>query len=514
MHRHKTTLILLAVGVLSATGALAAGIQDHAAQVKQFFPQMTELGELGGEPQAAEVKQNGQLLGYVYYTDDVLKIPAYSGKPIRTLVGFDRQGVIRGVRIVYHEEPILVVGITDAHLQKFIDQYVGKSVFDKIKIGGRERDGYKVIDSISGATITVMVVNASITRSMQQILKSRGITPESLSVHEVPVTPASVSAEQSEQLVWVYVWQERVFQIIILCSGLLLLLLILIFQDWLAQHPVLLRRLRTGFLLWTILFIGWYALAQLSVVNVLTFISAIFHGFAWDSFLIDPMMFLLWSFVAMTLLLWGRGVYCGWLCPFGALQELLFRVGQRLKIRAYEFPDSVHQRLWAIKYLILLGLFAVSLQSLVSAERLAEVEPFKTAITLRFMRERGFVLYAALLLVAALFIRKFYCRYLCALGAALTYPARFRIFDWLRRRKECGRPCQICAAECEVQSIRPTGEINANECHYCLDCQVTYFNAHKCPPLVEKRRKRERFSKDAPGKPVPVEFHATPKQPD
>jgi NosR/NirI family nitrous oxide reductase transcriptional regulator len=174
----------------------------------------------------------------------------------------------------------------------------------------------------------------------------------------------------------------------------------------------------------------------------------------------------------------------------------------------------VHQRLWAIKYLILLALFGISLQSLVYAERFAEVEPFKTAITLRFMREWGFVLYALGLLVVGLFVRKFYCRYLCPLGAALTYPARFRIFDWLRRRKECGRPCQICAEECEVQAIRPTGEINANECHYCLDCQVTYFNDRKCPPVVEKRRKRERFSKDAPSKPVPVEFHSIPKQPD
>jgi polyferredoxin len=46
--------------------------------------------------------------------------------------------------------------------------------------------------------------------------------------------------------------------------------------------------------------------------------------------------------------------------------------------------------------------------------------------------------------------------------------------------------------ECEVQAIRPTGEIVINECHHCLDCQVTYYNDHKCPPLVEKRKRRER----------------------
>jgi NosR/NirI family nitrous oxide reductase transcriptional regulator len=114
---------------------------------------------------------------------------------------------------------------------------------------------------------------------------------------------------------------------------------------------------------------------------------------------------------------------------------------------------------------------------------------------MRFDRQWPFVVYAVGLVAVSLVNRKFFCKYLCPLGAALTFPARFRIFDWLRRRKECGHPCQTCAVECEVQAIRPTGEINPNECHYCLDCQVTYWNAYKCPPLVERRRRREKSAR-------------------
>ncbi len=268
--------------------------------------------------------------------------------------------------------------------------------------------------------------------------------------------------------------------------------LLLVFQDWLAQNPRRLRRLRTGFLVYTLVFIGWYALAQLSVVNVLVFMQAITHGFQRESFLIDPILFILWSFVAISLLLWGRGVYCGWLCPFGALQGLAFRLGRRLGVRSIELPQMVHERLWALKCIILVGLFGVSLQSLATAERLVEVEPFKTAITMRFLREWGFVLYAGGLIAVGLFNRKFFCKYLCSLGAALTIGGEFRIFDWLRRHRECGRPCQICAVECEVQAIKKNGEINANECHYCLDCQVTYWESHKCPPMVERRKRREK----------------------
>ncbi|HLS87088.1 MAG TPA: 4Fe-4S binding protein [Burkholderiales bacterium] len=278
-----------------------------------------------------------------------------------------------------------------------------------------------------------------------------------------------------------------------MAGGLLTLNFILLFQDWLARKPRVLGLVRRAFLLYTVFFIGWYALAQLSIVHVLTFVHAAVRDFKWETFLIDPILFILWSFVAMTLLLWGRGVYCGWLCPFGALQELVQQGARKLKLPQLEFPDVVHERLWGLKYLVLLGLFGVSLQSMGEAARLAEVEPFKTAVTLRFDREWPFVLYAAALIAVSAVNRKFFCKYLCPLGAALSIPGRFRVFDWwLRRRKECGRPCQTCARDCEVRAIRPTGEINANECHYCLDCQVTYYSDRRCMPLVERRLKRER----------------------
>ena len=72
--------------------------------------------------------------------------------------------------------------------------------------------------------------------------------------------------------------------------------------------------------------------------------------------------------------------------PESALRPLLGRLGRRLRLTAEELPGMVHERLLALKYLILIGLFGVSLQSLDTAERMAEVEPFKTAISLRFLR--------------------------------------------------------------------------------------------------------------------------------
>jgi polyferredoxin len=489
--RFFSTRLLVLCLALSAAPAFGAGIEATYPQVRGFFPQADRFGDVAGEPPAAAVYRGKDLLGYVFLTFDVVRIPAYSGRPINTLVGFDLSGRITGVQIVGHEEPILLAGISENQLQRFVAQYRDKGVFDRISVGGT-RAGHVTIDTISGATITVMVENATLMQSVRRVALARGLDPARPDTPNATRTTVTAKTAPAEPI-WIGVWQERVFSTVVLGAGLVFLTLVLIFQDWLARHPKLLLYVRDGFLLYTLFFIGWYGLAQLSVVNVLTFSQALTHGFQWESFLIDPMMFILWAFVAATLLLWGRGVYCGWLCPFGALQELTFQLARRFtKLPFFEMPQAVHERLWALKYIILLALFGISLQSLSQAERLAEVEPFKTAITLRFQREWGFVLFAAAMVLISAFNRKFYCKYLCALGAALTIPGKFRIFDWLRRHRECGRPCQVCATECEVQAIRKNGEINANECHYCMDCQVTYWNTHKCPPMVERRRRREK----------------------
>ncbi|SFW28445.1 NosR/NirI family transcriptional regulator, nitrous oxide reductase regulator [Pseudomonas sp. NFACC04-2] len=314
--------------------------------------------------------------------------------------------------------------------------------------------------------------------------------PESYLERPLPTAEQLAAAEEASRPMWLTLWYQKGVEISGLGAALLVLTAILFFQDSLARRPKLLHWVRRGYLLFTVVFLGGYGLAQLSVVNVLTFVHALFEGFRWELFLTDPLIFILWVFTAGSILLWGRGVFCGWLCPFGALQELINELARKLKVPQYELPFAVHERLWAIKYIILLVLFGVSLESMATAERLAEVEPFKTAITLRFDRQWWFVAYAVGLLVINLFTRKVYCRYVCPLGAALAVPTRLRLFDWLKRRKECGNPCQLCAKECEIQAIHPDGRINANECHYCLDCQMTWHNENKCPPLINKRKKR------------------------
>lgn len=296
-----------------------------------------------------------------------------------------------------------------------------------------------------------------------------------------------------EEPLWVKIWRMNAVQIGITAAGMLVLTGIFFFQNWLVRRPRLFAWVRRGYLLFTLVWLGWYANAQLSVVNVLTFTNSLITGFHWEFFLSAPLIFILWAAVAAGLLFWGRGPFCGWLCPFGALQELTNNLAQWLKVPQVKLPFGLHERLWPLKYMIFLGLFGLSFYSVALAETYAEIEPFKTAIILKFVREWPFVLFALALLGAGLFIERFYCRYLCPLGAALAIPGRIRMFEWLKRYPECGSPCQRCAKECPVEAIHPEGQINVNECIYCMHCQELYHDDHRCPHMIQVRLKREKF---------------------
>lgn len=298
--------------------------------------------------------------------------------------------------------------------------------------------------------------------------------------------------EDNRQPVWIGLWKERWLTISLLVLSLTLLTVFFARQRTLSQYPKLVHRFRWGFLFFTLFFIGFYAQGQLSVVNIYTLFLAIWDGFSLNVFLMDPVLFILWTYTFISLFVWGRGLFCGWLCPFGALQEMAAWLGEKLKFRQVKVPEKWHRRLILLKYPILLVLVGTAFYSLELAEKLVEVEPFKTGITLFFVRYWPFVAYAVGLLVVGMFIHKFYCRYLCPLGAGLAVLGKLRLFSWLDRVELCGKPCQHCKNSCGINAIHKDGRIDYNECIQCLECVVILKDQSQCvDKVLEKKRQRQ-----------------------
>ena len=298
---------------------------------------------------------------------------------------------------------------------------------------------------------------------------------------------------------WRRQWQDQSGSIILLGLTMAALLAILSLQEVIVRRPRLHAAIRIGFLSWTVGWVGWAVGAQLSVIHVLNWIESVNVGVDWTFFMMEPLIFMLSVFVVIAALLWGRAAFCGWLCPFGALQELLNNLAVRLRVPQIEIPAVVAERLIAVKYLIFFALVGLTFYATEMAYAATGIEPFKAAITFRFDAPLTAVAYAIALLAVGLFVERFYCRFICPLGAGLAILGRLRMFDWLKRRAECGNPCSRCESQCPVRAIRKDGTIDMNECFYCLDCQVVYHDQHQCPPLIKRRKRIEAAtSLDAP----------------
>lgn len=300
---------------------------------------------------------------------------------------------------------------------------------------------------------------------------------------------AGIEEDSSDPPVWVGIWESRILDIAILCIALLVLSVAFIKQNTLSQRATWFHKFRWAYLAFTLFFIGFYAQGQLSVINITTLLLETWRGFDLGFFLLDPIIFILWVYTIVSLVLWGRGLFCGWLCPFGALQEMAAWLAEKLKFRQIRVAPRFNKPLITAKYFILLALVVTAFYSPDLSEKLAEVEPFKTTMTFYFVRAWPFVVYALLLLVLGMFIHKFYCRYVCPLGAGLAVLGRLRRFEWLQRRRECGTPCQVCRHRCGINAIDRQGKIDYNECIQCLECIVIINDKKQCAPAMLAAKK-------------------------
>ena len=231
--------------------------------------------------------------------------------------------------------------------------------------------------------------------------------------------------------------------------------------------------LKMASLVLSVVYLGFTKASLVSVVDV-------FGALRWrlPAFQDGPAYYLLIVFTLVSTVLWGR-LYCGRICAFGALTQLMDRVlPARLRI---EPPAWLDRRLVYLKYVVL-GVAVLYFLSSGDTLVYRYIEPFWM-----FTLSGDTVMWALLttLLLATVFVRNVYCRYLCSVGAGLGLLSNLTVFR-IKRWGECDT-CKLCEKTCEWGAIDGP-KILMSECVRCDDCERLYADEDKCPHwLIEKR---------------------------
>jgi NosR/NirI family transcriptional regulator, nitrous oxide reductase regulator len=188
-------------------------------------------------------------------------------------------------------------------------------------------------------------------------------------------------------------------------------------------------------------------------------------------------------FVVVSTVMWGR-LYCGRICAFGAMTQLADAVVPA-RIR-FELPAKIEQRAAWVKF----GLLGAVVAYFVITHDMSVyryVEPFWM---FGLFGTTPMWIGLGALLVATLFVRNLYCRFLCPVGAALGLLSNLTVFR-IKRWSEC-KTCKICEKTCEWGAIRGP-KIVASECVRCDDCERLYMDQQKCPHWIILKRKSDKL---------------------
>src|SRR5262245_52502553 len=225
-----------------------------------------------------------------------------------------------------------------------------------------------------------------------------------------------------------------------------------------------------------VVYLGFARSQLITIVNVFALtqwnLPVFRHNLAWYLFAI---------FTVVTTVLWGR-LYCGRVCAFGAMTQLLDKVVPA-RFR-FEVPRSIDQRAAYIKY----GLLGATVLFFLATKDISiykYVEPFWM---FSLVATPGLWVGLGALLVATVFVRNLYCRFLCPVGAFLGLLSNLTVFR-IKRWSECNT-CKICEKACEWGAIRGP-RIVASECVRCDDCERLYMDKQKCPHWLIIKKKAQ-----------------------
>ena len=205
------------------------------------------------------------------------------------------------------------------------------------------------------------------------------------------------------------------------------------------------------------------------------YISIISGKFSYENMSQQLLLFV--GSIMLTILL-GR-FFCGFLCSFGAMGDLLWILSQKIIKPKFKIKENADKWLKRIKYVILvaiiLGIWTWdigNISSMVSPWSVFGIySKISSWTSLEYLLSIGGVL-LLLIILGSLFLERFFCRYLCPLGAVFAIVSRLRIFHIIKKREQCGS-CRMCTNKCSMGiPLYQYDTVTSGDCINCFACTV------------------------------------------
>jgi NosR/NirI family nitrous oxide reductase transcriptional regulator len=194
---------------LAICATLCAQAAHAASELATYLPKVApadmfaganRFGPPQGDPPIVPTYRGDQLQGFVYLNSDFANAVGYSGKPIQILVAIDPKGVITGLKLVDHKEPIVLVGIPVARIVGAVNTLIAKDM-KPVAIGAEHPPQ---VDIVSGATVTVLVISDSIVRSAVRLIRTGRVGGDSgaAAAAALPPITKTLDLEHGETRDW------------------------------------------------------------------------------------------------------------------------------------------------------------------------------------------------------------------------------------------------------------------------------------------------------------------------